>query len=75
MTLWRKRQIQKLKQLKESEMKNMPMIIFAVFVLLLVYAIAGYLDEQSELADLNKCFVTAGDHPPQRIEIPCRELK
>lgn len=75
MTLWRKRQIEICKQEKEQAMRDAPMIIFGLIVLLLVYALAGYMDEQSELEQLNKCFVVAGDHPPQRIEVPCGSLK
>jgi hypothetical protein len=74
MTLWRKRQIEKLKQQKETAMKEIPMILIALIVVLMVYGLAAYLDEQSELEEF-KCFVVAGDHPPQRVQVPCKDLK
>ena len=74
MTLWRKRQIEKLKQHKEKAMRDLPMILIALIVLLLMYGLAAYLDEQSELEEF-KCFVVAGDHPPQRVQVPCKDLK
>lgn len=75
MTLWRKRQIEKLKQQKEKAMRDMPMVLIALIVLMMVYCLAAYLDEQSELEQMHKCFVVAGDHPPQRIEVPCGSLR
>ena len=75
MTLWRKRQIEIRKQEKEKAMRDTPSIFLAIVFLLLMYALAGYFDEESEKETEQKCFISAGYHPAQRVQVPCEVLK